>query len=83
MWKAEIQVTLKDMVFDPPGNAVEKQLEKLGYDDVEKVRIGKYIEIFIDTDSRAKAEAQVEELCRRVLVNTVLEHYTYQLVEVL
>jgi phosphoribosylformylglycinamidine synthase len=83
MWKAEVQVTLKDVVFDPQGNAVERQLDELGYKGVQKVRIGKYIEVLFDVKTRAEAESQLDEICKRVLVNQVLEHYSYQLVEVL
>ncbi len=83
MWKAEVQVTLKDVVFDPQGNAVERQLDELGYKGVQKVRIGKYIEVLFDVETRAEAESQLDEICKRVLVNQVLEYYSYQLVEVL
>ena len=83
MWKAEVQVTLKDVVFDPQGNAVERQLDELGYKGVQKVRIGKYIEVLFDVKTRAEAESQLDEICKRVLVNQVLEYYSYQLVEVL
>lgn len=83
MWKAEVQVTLKDVVFDPQGNAVESRLDELGYQGVQKVRIGKYIEVLFDVETRAEAEKQLDEICKRVLVNQVLEHYSYQLVEVL
>lgn len=83
MWKAEVQVTLKDVVFDPQGNAVERQLDELGYKGVQKVRIGKYIEVLFDVKTRAEAESHLDEICKRVLVNQVLEHYSYQLVEVL
>ncbi len=83
MWRAEIHVTLKDKVLDPQGKAVKNSLESLGYGAVEKVRIGKYFEVVLDTDVRAEAERQLDEICRRVLVNPVIEQYTYQLAEVL
>lgn len=82
MWKAQIQVTLKEGVFDPSGNAAQQEAQKAGY-NVEGIRIGKYLEFVVKTESRAEAEAQVERLCRELLVNTVLEQYSYQLVEVL
>lgn len=83
MWKAEIHVTLKDAVLDPQGKAVRSSLETMGYSAVEKVRIGKYLEVVFNVAERAEAERQLNEICKRVLVNPVIEQYTYQLVEVL
>ncbi|HHT28691.1 MAG TPA: phosphoribosylformylglycinamidine synthase subunit PurS [Firmicutes bacterium] len=82
MWKAEIHVTLKDAVLDPQGKAVRSVLGSLGYSAVEKVRIGKYLEMVLNVDSRAEAERQLDEICHRVLANPVIEQYDYQLVEV-
>jgi phosphoribosylformylglycinamidine synthase PurS subunit len=82
MWKAEIHVTLKDAVLDPQGKAVQSVLASLGYSAVEKVRIGKYLEVVLNVDSQVEAEQQLEEICRRVLANPVIEQYCYQLVEV-
>ncbi|HOB22694.1 MAG: phosphoribosylformylglycinamidine synthase subunit PurS [Firmicutes bacterium] len=83
MWKAEIRITLKEGVVDPQGKAVEKTLGELGYSQVEQVQIGKYVELVVNTPQRAEADRQVDEICRKVLINPVLEEYTYQLVEVL
>ena len=83
MWKAEIRITLKEGVVDPQGKAVEKTLGELGYSQVEQVQIGKYVELVVNTPERAEADRQVDEICRKVLINPVLEEYTYQLVEVL
>lgn len=83
MWKAEIHVTLKDAVLDPQGKAVQSVLASLGYSAVEKVRIGKYLEVVLNVDSRAEAERQLDEICRRVLANPVIEQHSYHLVEVL
>lgn len=82
MWKAEIKVLLKKSVLDPQGQAVEKALGSLGYGNVEDVRIGKYLEVTIAGGSRAEAEAQVREMCDRLLTNTVIEDYTFLLAEV-
>ena len=83
MWKAEIRITLKEGVVDPQGKAVEKTLGELGYSQVEQVQIGKYVELVVNTPQRAEADRQVDEICRKILINPVLEEYTYQLVEVL
>ncbi|HHX73453.1 MAG TPA: phosphoribosylformylglycinamidine synthase subunit PurS [Firmicutes bacterium] len=82
MYKAEIKVLLKQSVLDPQGQAVEKALATLSYDNVEHVRIGKYMEVTLRTNDRAAAEAQVREMCERLLANTVIEDYTFALAEV-
>jgi phosphoribosylformylglycinamidine synthase len=82
MWKAEIKVLLKKSVLDPQGQAVEKALGSLGYNNVKDVRIGKYQEVSFTANSRTEAEAQVREMCERLLTNTVIEDYTFELVEV-
>ncbi|NLY90920.1 MAG: phosphoribosylformylglycinamidine synthase subunit PurS [Firmicutes bacterium] len=82
MWRAEIKVLLKKSVLDPQGRAVENALASLGYANVNRVRIGKYLEVTIATPDRAAAEAQVREMCARLLTNPVIEDYTFTLVEV-
>jgi len=82
MYKAQIKVLLKQSVLDPQGQAVEKALASLSYDNVEHVRIGKYMEVTLRAEDRAAAEAQIREMCERLLANTVIEDYTFELVEV-
>ena len=82
MWRAEIKVLLKKSVLDPQGRAVENALASLGYNNVNRVRIGKYLEVTVATHDRAAAEAQVREMCARLLTNPVIEDYTFTLVEV-
>jgi phosphoribosylformylglycinamidine synthase subunit PurS len=77
MWKAEIEVMLKKSVLDPQGQAVENALMSLGYDNVKNVRIGKYLEVTVSGGDRDAAEAQVREMCQRLLANTVIEDYTF------
>ncbi len=77
MWKAQIRVMLKKSVLDPQGQAVESALMSLGYDNVKNVRIGKYLEVTVSGGDRAAAEAQVSEMCERLLANTVIEDYTF------
>jgi phosphoribosylformylglycinamidine synthase subunit PurS len=81
MWKVKIEVILKKSVLDPQGAAVEKSLAALGYANVEKMRVGKYLEFTLTGVSRAEGEAQVQEMCRRLLVNPVIEDYTFELLE--
>ena len=81
MWLARIDVTLKPVVNDPQGLAVMGGLHQLGYTSVESVRIGKYLEVRLAAADRAAAEAQVDEMCRRLLANPVIEDYRYALEE--
>lgn len=73
--KAKIQVTLKNGVLDPQGKAVEHSLASLGFKGVEGVRIGKYIEVDVQAETRAQAEAEVRKMCEQLLANTVIEKY--------
>ena len=73
--KAKVHVTLKNGVLDPQGKAVENALGTLGFSGVEKARIGKYIEIDLAETDAVKAEAQVTEMCEKLLANTVIENY--------
>lgn len=78
--KALVHVTLKPGVLDPQGKAIEHALTALGIDGVEEVRQGKYIEIELSGDDREAAKASVEEMCRKLLANTVIENYSVEIV---
>lgn len=77
--KAKVYVTIKENVLDPQGVAVQGALHTLGFAEVEKVRIGKYLEIDLQAASRAEAEAQVKEMSEKLLANTVVEDYRIEL----
>ena len=77
--KAKVHVTLKNGVLDPQGKAVENALGTLGFDGVEGARIGKYIELDLAETDAAKAEAQVTEMCEKLLANTVIENYRVEI----
>ncbi len=81
MIKATVYVTIKQSVLDPQGKAAQSALQALGFDEVEEVRIGKYIELELNTADQAAAEARVKEMCEKLLVNTVIEDYRYELSE--
>ena len=76
---ARVHVTLKPGVLDPQGAAVRHSLGALGFDGVEKVRQGKVIELKLSETDAAKAEAQVNEMCEKLLANTVIENYTVEI----
>ena len=79
--KAIVKVTLKTGVLDPQGQAIQGALKGLGFDTVEDVRQGKWIEISLDETDRARAETAVTEMCDKLLANTVIESYTIELVD--
>jgi phosphoribosylformylglycinamidine synthase len=70
-------VTLKKSILDPQGKAVEQGIHSLGFITVENVRIGKYIEMDIDADSRSEAERITREISDKLLANLVMEGYTF------
>jgi phosphoribosylformylglycinamidine synthase len=79
--KAKIHVTLKQGVLDPQGKAVENALSALGFGGVSGVRQGKYIELELGETDPEKAQSQVEEMCRKLLANTVIEDYAIDIAE--
>lgn len=79
--KARIHITLKPGVLDPQGQAIAHALGRLGFRGVGAVRQGKLIEIDLAEADPARARAQVDEMCRTLLANTVIENYTVDLVE--
>jgi phosphoribosylformylglycinamidine synthase subunit PurS len=80
MYKVKVYVTLKESVLDPQGTTVKKSLNSMGYEDVQDVRIGKYMELTI-SESVANLDETVREMCERLLSNPVIENYTYEVEE--
>ncbi len=78
--KAKIKVTLKNGVLDPQGKAIEGALGSLGFSGIEHVRQGKYFEIDLKNTDKAKAVAELDDICRKLLANTVIENYEIELV---
>jgi phosphoribosylformylglycinamidine synthase PurS subunit len=78
--KAHIHVTLKNGVLDPQGKAVEHALESLGFDGVDNVRQGKFIELNLTETDPAKAEAKANDMCEKLLANTVIENYSVKII---
>ena len=76
---ATVNVFLKDGVLDPQGKAAHHALDSLGFSGVSDVRIGKQIIMKLDTTDKAKAEAEVKEMCETLLANTVIEDYTIEI----
>ncbi len=68
-------VTLKKDVLDPQGKVVSQTLKNMGYSSIENIRQGKYFEIEINEESEEKAKNKIDEICKKLLSNTVIEDY--------
>ena len=79
MFLAKVYVTLKPTVNDPQGLTIKDGLHMLGFDAVQSVRAGKYMEIKLDGDDKAKAAEQVREMCLKLLANPVIEDFRFEL----
>ncbi|WP_102336291.1 phosphoribosylformylglycinamidine synthase subunit PurS [Salimicrobium jeotgali] len=80
MCKVNIYITLKEAVLDPQGKVISQSLKDLEYDGVRDVRTGKYLQV--ELADRENAEQKIEDMCNRLLANTVIEDYTYTIEEV-
>jgi len=77
--KAKIHITLKNGVLDPQGKAIANALNHLGFTSVEEVKQGKYIEVTLQEKDTTKASEQVDAMCKKMLANTVVENYRFEL----
>ena len=73
--KISIIVTIKKEVLDPQGNVIQQTLKNMGFKSIKSVRQGKYFDIEINEDDEIKAKSKVEEMCKKLLVNLVIEDY--------
>ncbi len=73
--KVKVIVTLKNGVLDPQGKAILQTLNGMSFSNIEEVRQGKFFEISIKENDETKAMAQVEEICKKLLANLVIEDY--------
>jgi phosphoribosylformylglycinamidine synthase len=81
MFLAKIKVTLKPTVNDPQGQTVLGALKTLGFSTAQKVRVGKYIEVYLSEGDRKKAEEQVKAMGDKLLANPVIESFSFDLEE--
>ncbi len=81
LYQAKIYVTLRPSVLDPAGTAVRSGLAHMGYDNVSKVRIGKYIELELTAENEASAQTQLDKICDQLLANPVIENYRIEVLE--
>jgi phosphoribosylformylglycinamidine synthase subunit PurS len=79
--RARVYVTLKQGILDPQGKAIQGSLQSLGFNGVEGVRLGKYLELQLAETDLTRARAQVDEMCRKLLANSVIEDFRVDLLE--
>ncbi len=73
--KVKVIVTLKDGVLDPQGKAIQQTLNGMSFSEVKEVRQGKYFDIEVNTSDKKNAKVKVEEMCKKLLANLVIEDY--------
>jgi phosphoribosylformylglycinamidine synthase len=76
-FKAEIDVMPLDALLDPQGKAVSNSMTNIGLPEIEGVRIGKHIRLFVDAESQTLAEQKVDEACKKLLANQIMESYKF------
>tara|TARA_Y100000590_G_scaffold465749_1_gene638936 strand:- start:7296 stop:7553 length:258 start_codon:yes stop_codon:yes gene_type:complete len=81
LYTARIFVSLKPAVNDPQGSTVKQGLIDMGFKEVTDVRVGKYIELALESKTKKSAEDKVNEMCDKLLSNPVIEMYRFELIE--
>jgi phosphoribosylformylglycinamidine synthase len=80
--KLKVYITPKEGILDPQGKAITSSLHNMGYNAVVDARQGKMIQLTLNTNDRIKAETMAKEICEKLLANTVVEDYTFDLIEI-
>ncbi len=80
-YEVRIEVGHRPGILDPQGGVIERALPALGWANVSHVRVGKSLRLEIEADDENAARAQVDEMCRRLLANPVIEDYTIEIME--
>ena len=78
---AKIYITLKSGVLDPQGKTIHHALDSLGYNEVEGVRLGKFVLIHLKDGDTETAKGRIDEMCRKLLANPVIEEYRFEIQE--
>lgn len=78
-FKAEIDIMPHDALLDPQGKAVQAGLRNLGLNNVEHVRVGKHITLHLDAANEAAARQEVEDACKKLLANLIMERYHFEI----
>jgi len=78
-YKAEIDIMPLPALLDPQGKAVTSGMDSMGLTEIKNVRIGKHISLEVDADNENSAKEKVDEACKKLLVNEIMENYTFKL----
>ena len=81
-FSAKVNVTLKKSVLDPQGQTILHSLHSLGFKGIETLRAGKHFEVTLNSGDKKKAESDIKTMCEKLLINPIIEDYTFQLEEV-
>ena len=81
MFKVKIYISLKKGVADPQGTTIKSALNSLGYQGIGKVRMGKYMQVELNVKDKKEARGEVVDMCKKLLVNPVIEDYDYEVEE--
>ena len=73
--KVAVIITLKKDVLDPQGKVIHQALNNMGFENINEIRQGKYFEIDLNEEDKSKAEKKIENMCKRLLANLVIENY--------
>jgi phosphoribosylformylglycinamidine synthase len=76
-FKAEIDVMPLDALLDPQGKAVTNSMKSIGLPEIDGVRIGRHVRLFVEADSQSEAESKVEVACKKLLSNQIMESYSF------
>ena len=79
--KAKIYITLKDGIHDPKGRAIQQSLQTLGFTTAQDIRVGKFLEVELQDTEKESAESNIKSMCLKLLANTVIEDFRYEIVE--
>ncbi len=81
-FKAEIDIMPHEALLDPQGKAVSNSMSNLGLPEIDGVRIGKHVCLFVEANNKNTAEKKVDEACKRILSNQIMETYQFNITEV-
>lgn len=80
-FKAEIDVMPLDALLDPQGKAVSNSMKNIGLPEINGVRVGRHIRLFVEADNKDLAQEKVDAACKKLLANQIMESYTFDLQE--
>ena len=81
-FKAEIDVMPHDALLDPQGKAVSNTMKNIGLPEINGIRIGKHIRLFVNAKSEDEATKKVDDACKKMLVNQIMESYSFSILEI-